>query len=98
MYLDRFMPFKIMNMIYDVHQDSITDYNHRKEFLTKMEGLFSKMRKKVIKDENGPHKTKCMLRKAHYFVPKIEIPKTLTEQSIPLYGEEEDEDLTQNAF
>lgn len=65
-YIERYLPVKIYNMIYECHKDSLLDFGHRKEFLTSMKSIFNKIRTKVLKDESGVNRNKCQLKKTVY--------------------------------
>ena len=45
-FLERYLPCKILNMIKDVNDEVISDYNDRKKYLTQLDAEFKKVMQK----------------------------------------------------
>jgi hypothetical protein len=86
----------MLNLLNDVLEPSMSNYNDRKELLTKLDELFKAAKEKIslalradvaAGADRNPLRRKCLLNRVQYSIPEIEIPETLS------YGEEEEEEL-----
>ena len=66
-YLDRYLPCKILNMIRDMTEESITDYNGRKEFCERVKAQFDLFKDKIKREEHEDF----MKRSAKEFINKL---------------------------
>ena len=94
-YLERFLEVKVLNIIHNIHESSISNYGDKKEFLTNLNNKFKELEKKIEADclidkkagaERFPLKKSSKLDKNYYYIPSIEIPETLS------YDEEQEND------
>ena len=76
-YLDRYLPCKVLNMIRDMTEDSLSDYSGRKEFCERAKAKFEDFQKKIKLEEkydkmkSKPVEFRCMLSKRYYTIPTI---------------------------
>jgi len=85
-YIDRYLPCRVLNMVKKSTEPALGDYWDRKRFLTGLAASFKALEAKILREEaldaeNGaidnPSKMKCGLQKDGYYIPDIEIPPTL---------------------
>ena len=103
-YIDRYLPCRVLNMIKDLTEESFSDYNDNKNFLTKLRKQFEEVKVQIDENEfwlknvvktgtaysgkNRPKKLK-ELDKTKYHIPEFDIPPTLS-------LEEEEEEAEQD--
>ena len=94
-YIDRYLPCKILNYYKDICLEAFGDYNDKKNFSAALDMQFKECHAKIVTEENfdlkknahkDPRRAMCSLQKRHYSIPKIDILATLD------YDEEDDED------
>ena len=49
-YLERFLEVKMLNLIHDMTESSISNYSDRKEFLTNLNKRFKELEKRILED------------------------------------------------
>ena len=49
-YLERFLEVKVLNIIHNIHEPSISNYGDKKEFLTNLNNKFKELEKKIEAD------------------------------------------------
>jgi len=95
LYLERYLQPRMLNLLKDVLEPSVSNYGDRKELLTKLDELFKAAKEKIALAlkadaaagaDRNPLRRKCLLNRVMYSIPEIEIPETLS------YGDEEEEE------
>ena len=93
LYLERYLQPRMLNLLHEVLEPSISEYGDRKELLTKLDELFKAAQEKITLArradaaagaDRNPLRRKCLLNRTQYSIPEIEIPETLS------YGDEEE--------
>ena len=97
-HIDRYLPCKILNMIRDLTEDSISDYMGRKEFCERVKARFDALKLKIKIEEKHDVKEKQIklhmnsLKKREYVIPEIEVPPTLSSEEEEESEEESESD------
>ena len=98
-YIDRYFPIRVVNLVHDCGKEAFGDYNDNKKFLENIDKKFKQLKEKLMSEElydrelgNKENQKKSNLVKNSYNIPSIQIPKTMS-----LEESSESSDLTNSS-